>query len=78
MRPQKQAHELRPGDRDEQSGEAVRLLLGVIPLLIVAGIIEAFVSPTGLAVSLKFAMAAALFVLLLLYLFWLPAKAETT
>jgi uncharacterized membrane protein SpoIIM required for sporulation len=50
--------------------EAVRLLLGTIPLLMIAGVIEAFVSPTGLAVSLKFSMAAALFVLLLSYLFW--------
>jgi uncharacterized membrane protein SpoIIM required for sporulation len=58
-------------------GEAVRLLLGVIPMLIVAGVIEAFVSPTGLAVSLKFAMAGALFTLLLLYLFWLPTKEKT-
>jgi uncharacterized membrane protein SpoIIM required for sporulation len=57
-------------------GEAVRLLVGVVPMLIIAGIIEAFVSPTGLAISLKFAMAGALFVLLLLYLFWLPAEEE--
>ena len=35
----------------------------------IAGIIEAFVSPTGLAIPLKFAMAAALFVLLNIYLF---------
>jgi uncharacterized membrane protein SpoIIM required for sporulation len=49
--------------------EAVQLLLGTIPILIIAGIIEAFVSPTGLAVPLKFSMAAALFVLLNVYLF---------
>ncbi len=49
--------------------EAVQLLLGSIPILVVAGIIEAFVSPTGLATGLKFAMAGALFVLLLAYLF---------
>ncbi len=48
--------------------EAVKLVLGCVPLLVVAGIIEAFVSPTGLAVPLKFAMAAALFVLLVGYL----------
>jgi len=53
--------------------EAVKLLLGTIPILIIAGVIEAFVSPTGLAVSLKFGMAAALFALLLAYLFWKPA-----
>jgi uncharacterized membrane protein SpoIIM required for sporulation len=49
--------------------EAVQLLLGTIPILMIAGIIEAFVSPTGLAIPLKFAMAAALFALLNLYLF---------
>ena len=49
--------------------EAVQLLLGTIPILIIAGLIEAFVSPTGLAVPLKFSMAAALFVLLGVYLF---------
>jgi uncharacterized membrane protein SpoIIM required for sporulation len=49
--------------------EAVQLLLGTIPILIVAGLIEAFVSPTGLPIPLKFSMAAALFVLLNIYLF---------
>jgi uncharacterized membrane protein SpoIIM required for sporulation len=49
--------------------EAVRLLLGTVPILVVAGVIEAFVSPTNLAVSLKFSMAAPLFMLLLFYLF---------
>lgn len=49
--------------------EAVQLLLGTIPILIIAGILEAFVSPTELATPLKFALAAALFVLLNIYLF---------
>ena len=49
--------------------EAVQLLLGTIPILIIAGTIEGFVSPTALAIRLKFALAAALFVLLLAYLF---------
>jgi len=53
--------------------EAVRLLLGSIPLLFVAGIIEAFVSPTSIAVAVKFGMAASLFTLLVTYLFWKPA-----
>jgi hypothetical protein len=47
----------------------VQLLLGTIPILIVAGVIEAFVSPTGLPIPLKFSMAGALFVLLGVYLF---------
>ena len=61
--------------------EAVQLLLGTIPILIIAGTIEAFVSPTGLATTLKFAMAAALFVLLLGYLFGAgrsPAKVDSS
>jgi uncharacterized membrane protein SpoIIM required for sporulation len=49
--------------------EAVQLLLGSIPILIIAGVIEAFVSPTELDIVLKFSMAAALFVLLTFYLF---------
>jgi len=49
--------------------EAVQLLLGTIPILIIAGLIEAFVSPTGLPVALKFSMAGALFVILAAYLF---------
>lgn len=49
--------------------EGVQLLLGSIPILVVAGVIEAFVSPTGLARPLKFMLAGALFTLLTLYLF---------
>jgi uncharacterized membrane protein SpoIIM required for sporulation len=66
------------GESVARSGtEAVKLLLGTIPMLIVAGVIEAFVSPTGLAIPLKFGMATALFALLLTYLFWKPqAKAD--
>ncbi|HLZ43222.1 MAG TPA: stage II sporulation protein M [Candidatus Sulfotelmatobacter sp.] len=57
--------------------EAVQLLLGTIPILIVAGLIEAFVSPTGLAIPLKFSLAAAMFVLLCVYLFGLARKPVT-
>jgi uncharacterized membrane protein SpoIIM required for sporulation len=49
--------------------EAVKLVLGTIPILIIAGLIEAFVSPTGLPIPLKFSLAGALFVLLAAYLF---------
>ena len=49
--------------------EATVLVLGTVPLLIVAGTIEAFVSPTGLAIPLKFAMSGALLTLLIIYLF---------
>jgi len=48
--------------------QAVSLLLGVIPLLVIAGIIEGFVSPTDLAMSFKFLIGGSLFVLLTLYL----------
>lgn len=56
--------------------EAVQLLVGTVPILIIAGTIEAFVSPTGLAVPLKFAMAAALFVLLNVYLFGVGRESD--
>jgi uncharacterized membrane protein SpoIIM required for sporulation len=48
--------------------EAVQLVLGCLPILVIAGIIEAFISPTGLSVALKFTLAAALSVLLIAYL----------
>lgn len=53
----------------EAGGQAVKLVVGCIPLLVVAGIVEAFISPTDLPVASKFAIAAALFLLLLRYLF---------
>lgn len=52
----------------EAGGDAVRLLLGVIPILIVAGIVEGFVSPTVLSPAAKFTTGAALAVLLTAYL----------
>jgi uncharacterized membrane protein SpoIIM required for sporulation len=57
--------------------EAVQLVLGTIPILIVAGLIEAFVSPTGLPIPLKFSMAGALFVLLGAYLFGLSREPKS-
>lgn len=49
-------------------GEAVRLVLGTIPLLVLAGFIEGFLSPLDLPVSAKFVFAGALGSLLVLYL----------
>jgi uncharacterized membrane protein SpoIIM required for sporulation len=49
-------------------GLGVRLALGIIPLLVIAGVIEGFISPTPLPVAAKFLFAAALFGLLVLYL----------
>ena len=47
---------------------SLRLFGGVVPLLIVAGLIEGFVSPTGLEPAAKFLVGGALFVLLAGYL----------
>lgn len=52
----------------EAGRDAVRLLLGVIPLLVLAGVVEGFVSPTSIAPGAKFAVGASLFVLLVFYL----------
>lgn len=48
--------------------EAVQLVLGVVPMLFIAGVIEAFLSPTELSVRMKFLFAASLFTLLIVYL----------
>src|SRR5579884_1818881 len=47
---------------------AVRLLVGTIPILLAAGTIEGFFSPTHAAPGLKFALAAVLLTALILYL----------
>ena len=49
--------------------ESVRLLAGVVPMLMVAGVIEGFFSPSAAAPVLKFAVGATLFSLLLVWLF---------
>jgi uncharacterized membrane protein SpoIIM required for sporulation len=48
--------------------EAIQLLLGTIPMLVIAGILEAFLSPTSEPVLLKFSVGGGLFLLLVLYL----------
>jgi uncharacterized membrane protein SpoIIM required for sporulation len=65
----------------EAGSRASRLLLGTIPMLVVAGVIEGFFSPSQAPVAMKFALAAVLFTLLLLYLAGLirgKPKAVTT
>jgi uncharacterized membrane protein SpoIIM required for sporulation len=52
----------------ESGAASIRLLLGVFPLLVIAGLIEGFVSPTPLDPAVKFVTGAALLVLLTLYL----------
>lgn len=56
--------------------EAVQLLLGCVPLLLVAGVIEAFLSPTELSLRLKFVFAASMVTLLAAYLSGVTVKAE--
>jgi uncharacterized membrane protein SpoIIM required for sporulation len=50
-------------------GRASRLVLGTLPLLLVAGTIEGFFSPTDAPVAMKFALGGSLFAALLAYLF---------
>jgi uncharacterized membrane protein SpoIIM required for sporulation len=49
-------------------GRAARLMIGIVPMLVVAGIIEGFVSPSGLATPLKFLLSGVLLVALTTYL----------
>ncbi|MGD8878079.1 MAG: stage II sporulation protein M, partial [Syntrophobacterales bacterium] len=53
--------------------KAVQLILGCVPLLIVAGIVEGFFSPAHLPPWIKFLVAILLLGLLLCYLL-LPAS----
>jgi uncharacterized membrane protein SpoIIM required for sporulation len=57
--------------------EATRLVVGIIPLLVIAGTLEGFFSPSAAQVWLKFSVGGALFTLLLLWLFR-PASALKT
>lgn len=49
--------------------EAIRLLLGCVPLLFIAGIIEGFISPSPISPMIKFSVAALTGIALYLYLF---------
>jgi uncharacterized membrane protein SpoIIM required for sporulation len=49
-------------------GRAARLLLGTIPMLVVAGVIEGFLSPSEISAPLKFLFAAVMFAALVTYL----------
>ncbi len=50
------------------SPDALRMLLGTLPLFILAGVIEAFITPTPLPESLKLAFGAVLSAVLLTYM----------
>ena len=65
---------LRRGEALSLAGtEAVRLLAGTIPMLVVAGTIEAFLSPSKAPVAIKFGVSAAL--LSSLWLWWFGRSA---
>ncbi|HEU5458650.1 MAG TPA: stage II sporulation protein M [Terracidiphilus sp.] len=49
--------------------EATRLISGIIPLLVIAGTLEGFFSPSHAPIPLKFTVGAVLFILLNLWLF---------
>ena len=57
---------------------SVRLVLGTIPMLLIAGFVEGFVSPTNLPYSIKFMLAGGLFTLLVLYLLRKPSASSAT
>jgi len=52
----------------QAGAKSARLIFGIVPTLIVAGTIEAFLSPTHLPIGLKFLFAAALFSVFTVYL----------
>jgi uncharacterized membrane protein SpoIIM required for sporulation len=56
--------------------EATRLVSGIIPLLVIAGCLEGFFSPSPAPVWLKFTVGGVLFTLLNLWLFR-PVKPPT-
>jgi len=58
-----------------EGGRAVRLVLGIVPMLIVAGTIEGFLSPSEVSAKIKYLVAAGMFFLLLLYLKRKPSAA---
>jgi uncharacterized membrane protein SpoIIM required for sporulation len=64
----------------QAGARAARLLLGTIPMLVAAGLIEGFFSPSGAPTAMKFGLAAVLFTALLTYLFLLgrPAASIST
>ena len=61
----------RRGSLAKSGGEAIRLFLGTIPMLIVAGLIEGFISPSlTIRWQMKFALAAAIGTVFFSYLFF--------
>jgi uncharacterized membrane protein SpoIIM required for sporulation len=62
--------DLSRGDALKSRGmEAVRLIVGCVPLLVVAGIIEGFISPAPISPVIKFSIGAITGIALYSYLF---------
>jgi uncharacterized membrane protein SpoIIM required for sporulation len=49
-------------------GRAARLMMGIMPILVIAGLIEGFISPSAIPAPLKFLLSAVLFAALSTYL----------
>jgi uncharacterized membrane protein SpoIIM required for sporulation len=62
----------------QAGGRASRLVLGTLPLLLIAGTTEAFFSPTNAPAAMKFSLGAVLFAALLAYLFGAGKSAKPT
>jgi uncharacterized membrane protein SpoIIM required for sporulation len=56
---------------------SIRLLLGIVPILVVAGLIEGFISPTATAPGLKFLFSAVVLLVFAAYL-WIPGRGAPT
>lgn len=74
---------INPGEYDRKTAlklagrRAIRIVLGVVAILFVAGVIEAFFSPTQTPDEIKFTFAAVLFFLFVTYLFKMPIPDES-
>jgi len=55
---------------------SVKLMLGAIPMLLIAGFVEGFISPSSVPVAVKFLLSAALGTLLVLYLTKRPSDSQ--
>jgi uncharacterized membrane protein SpoIIM required for sporulation len=51
-----------------RGADAIRLVVGCVPLLVIAGIIEGYISPAIISPAIKFSIAALTFVALYTYL----------
>jgi Uncharacterized membrane protein len=60
------------------AADATRMVAGIIPLLVIAGVIEGFFSPSAAPVWLKFTVGGVLFVLLTMWIFQPVEKERIT